>query len=74
VKIEEGDIVQIIDETDHWFPCLIVVSEVKTWGVQGYVTIPRNGEDPNGNAYRRLAFDKVERVGRANIVVGRHGE
>lgn len=63
MEVEEGDIVQITDETHEWFPSLIVVSEVKSFGVQGYVHIPMKGD-----AYIRLDKSKYERVGRAAIV------
>ena len=35
--IEPGDIIQITDDANPWFPCLLVVSEVKSWGVQACV-------------------------------------
>lgn len=64
-----GDIVQIVDEDHHWFPCLIVVDEVKSWGIQGYAMIPNN--DPNtetSNAYIRLTEGQYQEVGRAAII------
>jgi len=66
--IKENDIVQIIDEKHHWFPCLIIVDEIKKWGIQGYITLPTNKEEPNSDAYIRLENNKYEIVGHAVIV------
>lgn len=68
--MEADDIVQITDENHHWFPCLIIVSEVKHWGIQGYMTIPKDNMGDRGNAYIRLVEGTYEKVGHANIVVG----
>ena len=58
-----GDIIQITDSNDKWFPCLLIVSEVKSWGVQAYITVPYKG-----SAYYRIEFGKFELVGVAKIV------
>lgn len=40
--------------------CLFVVTEVKTWGAQGYVqSLGENGE-PGGQAYYRANFEELE--------------
>ena len=63
-----GDIVQIVDKSDAWYPCLLIVSEVKDWGVLACTLIPRsNSENDIGHAYRRLNYDKITRVGFAAI-------
>ena len=68
--MKEGMIVQITNKGHHWFPCLIIVTEVKSWGIQGYMTIPSNTEATNGDAYIRLKTEEFEIVGEANIVAG----
>jgi hypothetical protein len=65
---KEGDIVQIINEKHHWFPCLIIVSEPKSWGIQGYLSIPHDNKGNVGNAYIRLNDDEIVIVGKAAIV------
>lgn len=65
-----GDIVQIINEKHHWYPCLVIVSEVKSWGVQGYLTIPQDNSGNVANAYIRLTNEDILIVGKAAIVVG----
>lgn len=67
--MENGDIVQITDENHHWYPALIVVDEVKSWGVMGYAHIIKNtSSEPNGQAYIRLNSNQYEHVGCAVIV------
>ena len=67
-EIKVGDIVQITDETNRWYPCLLIVDEVKSWGIQGYITIPTNDDEWNGNAYYRIENGKFEKVGSAVLV------
>lgn len=58
-----NDVVQIVPEHD-WGGSLVIVTEVKSWGVQGYVQIPMKGQ-----AYIRLNEGEYERVGEAIFVV-----
>jgi hypothetical protein len=67
--MQVGTIVQITDETHHWYPCLIIVSEVKSFGIQGYLSIPRDNSGDVGQAYIRINTDQFEEVGEAKIVV-----
>lgn len=56
------DVVQIKPEYDEVFGgCLLVVTEVRGWGVQGYVNIP--GPSQNGQAYFRCRYDGLETTG-----------
>lgn len=67
--MQTGDIVQIVDPDHHWYPCLVIVSEVKSWGIQGYLTIPQDNQGNVGNAYIRLSNEVIEVVGHANLIV-----
>jgi hypothetical protein len=62
MKIEINDIVQISPEVNHqcgfWAGNLLVVTEVKSWGVQGYC------RTEGGNAQIRLKTGQFEKVGR----------
>ncbi len=64
--MEPGDIVQITDPSDNWYPCLLIVSEVKSWGIQGCVIMPT----PKGTreAYYRIENGKFQVVGKAILV------
>jgi hypothetical protein len=62
-RARPGDIVQVkpgLAPNPDWDACLVVVTEVKIWGVQGYTTVPAGGE-----AYIRLKWEQFEVVGRA---------
>jgi hypothetical protein len=63
-----GDIIQVTDETHHWYPCLLIVQEVRTWGVQAYLVIPDNTDGPNGTAYIRIEKGAYECVGAAVVL------
>lgn len=67
--IKKGDIVQITNESHDWYPCLIIVDEITSFGIQGYITIPTNDTESNGNAFIRLKKDDYEMVGTALFVM-----
>lgn len=67
MNFQINDIVQITDESHHWFPCLVVVTEPKSWGVQGYVMIPSNDGSGTRQAYIRPRNEQIEVVGKAII-------
>lgn len=66
-ELKVGEIVQIDpDHSDgregHWFGgCLMVVTEPKPWGAQGYVQSA--GPDHAGQAYYRCEFKNMEPTG-----------
>jgi hypothetical protein len=67
-EFEEGAVVQLNPETvgNRMFAgCMMVVTEVKSWGVQGYVQGLGENEQPGGQAYYRAKWDEIEYVGRA---------
>lgn len=46
-KVKPGDIVQIMQNDDRGFRgVLLIVSQVHSWGVQGYAIIPGSGSKP----------------------------
>ena len=64
--IKRGSVIQANENAGDWCGCLLWVSEVKSWGVQAGMAIPRCG-----TAYIRLRTDQYEYVGEAVLV---HGE
>jgi hypothetical protein len=66
--LEKGDVIQIINEENKWFPCLLVVSEVKSWGIQAYVMLPKNDGTGTGFAYYRISYGEFVKIGSALIV------
>jgi len=68
--IEKGDIVQITDQAHAWFPCLLIVDEVKSWGVQAGCLCPQSNDAHQmpATAYNQLKWEQIERVGKAAFV------
>ena len=67
--MEIGDIIQITNETHPWYPCLLIVDEVKMWGVQAYCIVPQSndGSEPVGRAYNRIKNEDFVKVGKAEV-------
>lgn len=67
---QTGDIIQVTDEDHAWFPALLIVSEVKEWGVIAYAIIPKsnNGSEQPSKAYNRLKWGEFDKVGTAAYV------
>lgn len=53
-----GDIVQANPEVSRWGPCLVVVEEVRDWGIVGYTEIPMSGQAPI-----RLPWNEIAATG-----------
>ena len=70
MDISTDDIIQITDEKHAWFPALLIVTEVKNWGVVAYSIILKsnNGSEPTAQAFNRLEFGEFEKVGIAAFV------
>ena len=70
MEIKPGDIIQITDRSHPWFPALLIVDEIKGFGVQACCLIPEsNQEGPCNQAYNRLTTGSFEKVGEAAICV-----
>lgn len=67
-KIEVNGIVQVKPDAGTRFfdSCFIVVTELKSFGIQGYVQVP---EVNGGQAYVRLKWDQFAPVGAKAIWV-----
>ncbi len=66
-EIKEGWVVQLNPESLRVNPmfagCFLTVTEVKSWGVQGYVQALGENGKMGGQAYYRAKFDEFEIVG-----------
>lgn len=68
--IEPGDLIQVNENgPSHWFRVILVVEEVKTWGVQAYATIPAARAKPAGDAFMRLEWQEFDLVGAKSLFV-----
>jgi len=46
MKVQTQDIILITDNKHKWCGCILIVDEVKTWGVQAYIPIPQESFQP----------------------------
>jgi hypothetical protein len=67
-NVKEHDVVQIVPE-HGWGGCYLHVTELKDWGVMGFVKIPLQG-----NAYIRIKHDEYEKIGSAVFVPIEEGD
>lgn len=68
IELKEGDVVQLspFDVGNPMFSgCMMVVTEPKEWGAQGYVQGLGADGQPAGQAYYRAKWDEMEFVGKA---------
>jgi hypothetical protein len=64
--LEENSVVQINENgQEGWIGCFVLVTEVKHWGIQGFVQIPKS----EGQAYVRLTYDQIEYIGQAALTI-----
>jgi len=62
--VKVHDIIQLLEHAQEgWVACVMIVSEVRSFGVLAYTKIPCQGD-----AYLRVNFDDFEIVGRAILV------
>jgi hypothetical protein len=57
--VEVNDIVQVDPNFEVFGGCMVVVTEVKGWGIQGYV----QSAGVEGQAYIRLKTEQFESTG-----------
>jgi hypothetical protein len=61
-----GSVVQITNEKNRWYPALLIVDEIKDWGIRAY-HLSITGE---GVAYIRLTTGEFRYIGEARVIVG----
>jgi len=64
-KVKPKDVVQITNPDHHWYPTLIIVSEIRKGGVLGYAVVPTNQPGVSGEAYIRLIDQDFKYVGQS---------
>lgn len=73
-ELEAGDLVQLDPEkcrNPMLAGCIMVVTEPKVFGAQGYVQMGGENGQPGGQAYYRANWQEMEPVGRAEWTVAR---
>lgn len=64
-----GDVVQLSPDMGPTFGgCFALVTEPKSWGMQGFVAMLQSDKQPPAEAYIRATWENMEYVGRASWV------
>lgn len=75
-RVSVSDVLQIRPEcaiNPAFGGCLFVVSELKGWGVMGYVpALGESRDKPGGQAYIRLKWEEVEHTGGKAVWIMEH--
>lgn len=63
--VSKNDVIQVVEGVGNgsWTGCLMIVDEVKDWGVLAYLHVPMQGD-----AYLRLKHGDYEIIGKAIMV------
>lgn len=59
MNVEISDIVQVNPDKEMFGGCMVVVTEVQSWGIQGYV----QSAGVPGQQYIRLKWEDIEQTG-----------
>lgn len=67
LNLKEGDVVQLSPETVNpaFAGALMVVTEPKKWGAQGYVSVLGSNGQQSGQAHYRAKWEEFEYIGKA---------
>lgn len=69
VPVEVHDVVQLDPAHCRWGAIFVVVTEVRSWGIQGWFPVPR-ADDQTAHSYIRAKHGEYVRVGRAAWTMG----
>ncbi len=67
--LKRGSIIQANENAGNWCGTVLIVDEVKSWGVQAFVHVPFQGD-----AYIRLKSDQYEVIGGQAILMPKEEE
>jgi hypothetical protein len=68
--VEENDLIQVNEDgPENWFRCILVVDEVKSWGVQAYAIIPQARDKVSADAFMRLTWNEFDTLGAKSLFV-----
>jgi hypothetical protein len=72
-KYKSGDVFQIIEEhgRNGWIGAFVLATEIKNWGIQGFVHHVKTHEEM-ASAYIRLPWKDIEFVGHAILIPQEH--
>lgn len=62
--LKRGSIIQANENAKEWCGCVLIVDEVKSWGVQAFIHVPMNGD-----AYIRLKTEQFDELGAESVLM-----
>lgn len=62
--VKRGDIIQANENAKDWCGCVLIVDEVREWGVQAFLRIPMRGD-----AYIRLPYNAFDELGAEAVMM-----
>lgn len=69
MEVKKNSIIQIVDVGHAWYGCILIVDEIKPWGVVAYIPVPHsNTINDVGKAFNRIENGKFITVGTADII------
>ena len=60
-ELKRDDIIQVTDPDNKLYMCLLIVDEVKSWGVLAYLV----ERETRGDLFYNIEYGKFEKVGTA---------
>lgn len=63
-ELKRGSIIQANENAKGWCGCVLIVDEVKPWGVQAFIHIPMHGD-----AYIRLTTEQFDVLGAEAVLM-----
>ncbi len=66
-RIKAGSVVQLNEHAGDpcYVGCLLIVDEIKPWGVQGFIPTPDRRGEPAASVWLRPKWDAIELIGTA---------
>lgn len=64
MMLKRGSIIQANENAKDWCGCVLIVDEVKAWGVQAFIHIPMKGD-----AYIRLTTEQFDVLGAEAVLM-----
>ena len=68
-KLKRGSIIQANENAGAWCGTVLIVDEVKSWGVQAFVRVPMKGD-----AYIRLTPEQFENLHAESLFMPKEDE
>ena len=64
-QVKKNDVIQINERCGNrgWIGCLMIVDEVRSWGIQAYLHVPMQGD-----AHLRIKHGEYDVIGKAAMV------